>query len=69
LMRPGTNPLFTELAAKGHTTLIGLWQQVTVQAATQAYTNVFLIAGALTLLGAILAAVLLPTGNPAARQK
>ncbi|HEY1970775.1 MAG TPA: DHA2 family efflux MFS transporter permease subunit [Pseudonocardia sp.] len=68
LMRPGTNPLFTELAAKGHTTLIGLWQQVTVQAATQAYANVFLIAGALTLLGAILAAVLLPTGNPAHAQ-
>jgi hypothetical protein len=39
-----------------------------VQAATQAYANVFLIAGALTLLGAILAAVLLPTGNPAHAQ-
>ncbi|MDX6313948.1 MAG: hypothetical protein QOF44_3412, partial [Streptomyces sp.] len=42
------------------------WQQVTVRAATEAYANVFLATGALTLVGAVLAALLLPTGKPAA---
>jgi Major Facilitator Superfamily len=66
LMRPGTDPQLAHLVDKGSSALIGLWQQVTVHAATEAYANVFLVAGVLTLLGALLAGLLLPTGRPAA---
>jgi len=69
LMRVGDNPGLAHLAARGQSTLFGLWHQVSVLAATDAYANVFLVAGALTLVGAVLAAWLLPTGSPAAGRK
>ena len=64
LSRVGADPRLAHLAGQGPSALIGLWQQVTVRAATEAYTNVFLAAGLVTLLGAVLAALLLPTGKP-----
>ncbi|HZZ48256.1 MAG TPA: DHA2 family efflux MFS transporter permease subunit [Pseudonocardia sp.] len=66
LMRVETNSELAHLASRGPSVVIGLWQQVTVRAATDAYANVFLVTGALTLIGAVLAAVLLPTGRPGA---
>ena len=69
LVRVGDNPELAHLAARGQSTLFGLWHQVSVLAATDAYANVFLVAGALTLVGALLAAWLLPTGSPAAGRK
>jgi EmrB/QacA subfamily drug resistance transporter len=69
LMQVGDNPELAHLAARGQSTLFGLWHQVSVLAATDAYANVFLVAGALTLVGAPLAAWLLPTGSPAAGRK
>jgi EmrB/QacA subfamily drug resistance transporter len=65
LLRIGTDPGLAHLVGKGPSALIGLWQQATVRAATEAYADVFLATGALTLVGAVLAALLLPTGNPA----
>jgi EmrB/QacA subfamily drug resistance transporter len=69
LMQLGTNPQLAHLAARGQSSLIALWQQVTVRAATEAYANVFLAAGVITLVAALLAALLLPTGSPTARQR
>jgi predicted MFS family arabinose efflux permease len=66
LSRAATDPRLAHLASQSPSALIGLWQQVTVRAATEAYANVFLATGALTLVGAVLAALLLPTGKPAA---
>ncbi|MDT7618406.1 MAG: hypothetical protein QOF00_5853, partial [Pseudonocardiales bacterium] len=67
LLRIGADPRLAHLASQGPSApLIGLWQQVTVRAATEAYDNVFLVAGAVTLVGAVLAALLLPTGKPGA---
>jgi EmrB/QacA subfamily drug resistance transporter len=65
LMQLGTNPQLAHLASQGPSVLIALWQQVSVRAATEAYANVFLVAGAATLVAAVLAAFLLPTGSPA----
>jgi len=48
------------------TGLYGLAQQTSVRAATESYSNVFLVAGAVTLVGALLAALLLPTRAPRA---
>jgi EmrB/QacA subfamily drug resistance transporter len=64
LMRVGANSELAHLAARGGSTLTGLWQQVTVRAATDSYSNVFLVVGVLSLVGALLAAWLLPTGRP-----
>jgi EmrB/QacA subfamily drug resistance transporter len=64
LLQVGTDQQLTH--PLGHTALLGLWQQVSVRAATETYSNVFLVAGLLTLAGAPLAALLLPTGAPAA---
>jgi EmrB/QacA subfamily drug resistance transporter len=64
LLQVGTDQQLTH--PLGHTALFGLWQQVSVRAATETYSNVFLIAGLLTLAGALPAALLLPTGAPSA---
>jgi len=69
LMQPGTSPQLADLSSQGQSTLIALWQQVTVRAATESYANVFLVAGVITLVAALLAALLLPTGSPTARQR
>ena len=69
LMQVGTNPQLAQLAAQGQDALFGLWRQLSVLTATDTYSNVFLVAGAVTLAGAALAALLLPTGNPAAGRK
>jgi hypothetical protein len=69
LMQVGNNPQLAQLAARGQSTLIGLWQQVNIHAATDTYNNVFLVTGALTLVGAVLAAMLLPSGSPTAGRK
>jgi hypothetical protein len=61
-----SNPGLTHLSHGGDRILIGLWQQVSLQAATDTYANVFLVAGVLTLVGAALAAWLLPSGSPMA---
>jgi hypothetical protein len=66
LSRAAADPRLAHLASQSPSALIGLWQQVTVRAATEAYANVFLATGALTLVGAVLAALLLPTGKPTA---
>jgi EmrB/QacA subfamily drug resistance transporter len=64
LLRPGTHPQLAHLADSGHSALIGLWLQYTARAATQASANVFFVAGALTLVGAVLAGLLLPAVAP-----
>jgi EmrB/QacA subfamily drug resistance transporter len=69
LMQVGTSPQLAHLAAGGHGALLGLWRQVSTLAATDAYANVFLAAGALTLVAAVLAAWLLPTGSPTSGRK
>jgi MFS family permease len=62
LLRSGHDQLLTHHL--GHTALLGLSQQASVRAATESYANVFLVAGLLTVAGALVAALLLPTGAP-----
>jgi EmrB/QacA subfamily drug resistance transporter len=69
LMRVGNNTELAHLAAKGPSVLIGLWQQISVRAATDSFSNVFLVTGLLTLVAALLAAWLLPTGSPSVGRK
>lgn len=64
LLQIGTDQQLTH--PLGQNALYGLAQQTAVRAATESYSNVFLVAGVATLAGALLAAVLLPTGAPRA---
>jgi EmrB/QacA subfamily drug resistance transporter len=52
------NPQILAMDQNGPAGLIPLWEQLTVQVQAQAYSNGFLIAGACTLLGAVLALLL-----------
>jgi MFS family permease len=54
------DPRLVELRRLGPSGLIGLWQQLRISAQAQAYANVFLVIGGLTLVGALLA-LLLPS--------
>ncbi|MBV9312996.1 MAG: DHA2 family efflux MFS transporter permease subunit [Pseudonocardia sp.] len=49
------NPLILSMQQHGRGGLIPVWQQLKLQIQAQAYSNAFLIAGAFTLIGAILA--------------
>ncbi|HTK67712.1 MAG TPA: DHA2 family efflux MFS transporter permease subunit [Pseudonocardia sp.] len=69
LMQIDSNPDLTHLAHGGARTVLGLWRQVSLQAATDTYANAFVVAGTLSLVGALLAAWLLPTGNPTAGRR
>jgi hypothetical protein len=69
LMQIDSNPDLTHLAHGGARTVVGLWRQVSLQAATDTYANAFVVAGTLSLVGALLAAWLLPTGNPTAGRR
>jgi EmrB/QacA subfamily drug resistance transporter len=53
----GTNvdPRIAQMQQQGPAGLIGLWQQLQTETEAQAYSNVFLIAGAVTLAGVLLA--------------
>jgi hypothetical protein len=50
-----TNPRLAQMAAKGPAGMLPLWQQLTVEVQAQAYSNVFMITGCITLLGVALA--------------
>jgi EmrB/QacA subfamily drug resistance transporter len=52
------DPRILTMEQNGPAGLIPLWQELTVQVQAQAYSNGFLIAGACTLLGAVLALLL-----------
>jgi hypothetical protein len=43
------------MVAKGPSGMLALWQQLTIEVQAQAYSNVFMITGCITLLGVLLA--------------
>lgn len=57
------DPWVLSMQKQGPTGLIPMWQQLSLEVQTQAYSNAFLAAGSATLLGAALA-FLLPPGPP-----
>jgi EmrB/QacA subfamily drug resistance transporter len=61
---PTIDPRILALQQRGQAGLLPLWQQLHIEVAAQAYSNVFLIAALLTLFGVPLA-VLLRSGHPA----
>ncbi|HTK66086.1 MAG TPA: DHA2 family efflux MFS transporter permease subunit [Pseudonocardia sp.] len=66
LLRPdgaNANPELTRMAAHGPEGMLPLWQQLSVEVQAQAYSNVFLITGALTFIGMALA-FCLRSGKP-----
>ena len=62
LLQVGTDQVVTH--PLGRIALLALWRQTSVRAATETYANVFLIVGSLALVGALVAALLLPSGAP-----
>jgi EmrB/QacA subfamily drug resistance transporter len=56
-------PRVVAMQAAGPERLLGLWQQLGNQVQAQTYSNAFIVAGALTLVGAVLA-FFLPSGRP-----
>jgi EmrB/QacA subfamily drug resistance transporter len=58
------DPRVLAMEAHGQQGLLGLWQQLNNQVQAQTYSNAFVLAGVLTLLGAGLA-LFLPSGRPA----
>ncbi len=57
------DPRVVAMQGTGQQGLLGLWQQLTNQVQAQTYSNAFILAGGLTLLGAALA-FFLPSGRP-----
>jgi hypothetical protein len=51
----GIDPRIRLMQEHGPGGLVGLWQELQRQAATQAYSNVFLLTGTIALAGAVLA--------------
>jgi MFS family permease len=49
------NPQLAQMAAKGPSGMLPLWQQLGVEVQAQAYSNVFMITGCITLVGMALA--------------
>jgi hypothetical protein len=58
LLRAGgaaADPRIVQMSQQGTSGLLGVWQQLQVEVAAQAYSDVFLIAGCCTLAGVVLA--------------
>jgi hypothetical protein len=56
-------PRVIAMQAGGQKGLLGLWQQLGNEVQAQTYSNAFIVAGALTLISAVLA-FFLPSGRP-----
>jgi len=54
------DPRILDMEQRGPSGLTGLFQQLQMQTDAQAYSNVFLVAGAVTLAGILLALLLRP---------
>jgi hypothetical protein len=52
------DPRVAQMQAQGPAGLLPLWQQLQLEVQAQTYSNVFLIAGIITLVGAFLALAL-----------